>query len=113
MSNSHGRSRTASIVAALAALTGTGAQAAETTTVNALEEIIVTAQKRVENLQDTPIAITALSATDIEDRGISNARDLIGAMPGITGYEAPGSRGTFSVNLRGISSGNPSSVSND
>ena len=112
MLNSHGR--TASIAAALAAtLTGAGAQAAETPAVNALEEIIVTAQKRVENLQDTPIAISALSAADIQDRGIANARDLIGAMPGVTGYEAPGSRGTFSVNLRGIGSGNPSSVSND
>lgn len=78
-----------------------------------LEEIIVTAQKRSENLQETPIAITALSAGDIEERGIANARDLIGSMPGVTGYEAPSARGALSINLRGVGSGNPSSVSND
>ncbi len=41
-----------------------------------LEEVVVTARKRVENLQDTPISITAISGTMIEQAKIFNAADL-------------------------------------
>ena len=41
-----------------------------------LEEIIVTARKREENLQDVPIAITAFSAKDIENAGLKNLEDV-------------------------------------
>ena len=37
-----------------------------------LEEIVVTAQKREESLQDTPVAVTALTSDAIESRGITN-----------------------------------------
>lgn len=75
--------------------------------------VIVTAQKRAENLQETPIAITALSGSDIENRGVSSLVDLHVAVPGVAGYEAPSSRGNIAFNIRGISSGNPNSVSAD
>ena len=75
--------------------------------------VVVTAQKRAENLQETPIAITALSGSDIENRGVSNLVDLHIAVPGVAGYEAPSSRGNVAFNVRGISSGNPNSVSAD
>ena len=42
----------------------------------ALEEIVVTAQKRAENLQDVPITITALSADRLETSGFNNISDL-------------------------------------
>lgn len=115
MLHSYRRSRTTMVAIAIANTLGaTGAGAAEpATNTGALEEIIVTAQKRDENLQDTPIAITALSAADIEERGITSPRDLIGAMPGVTGYESPSTRGALSINLRGVGSGNPGSLSND
>jgi iron complex outermembrane recepter protein len=41
-----------------------------------LEEIVVTAQKRSENLQDTPIAITAVSAKELDARGTSDISEL-------------------------------------
>ncbi|MEM9288403.1 MAG: TonB-dependent receptor plug domain-containing protein, partial [Pseudomonadota bacterium] len=41
-----------------------------------LEEIFVTAQKRVEGLQDTPIAISAISAAALEARGTQNISSL-------------------------------------
>lgn len=75
--------------------------------------VVVTAQKRAENLQETPIAITALSGSDIENRGVSSLVDLHVAVPGVAGYEAPSSRGNIAFNIRGISSGNPNSVSAD
>ncbi len=41
-----------------------------------LEEIVVTAQKRSENLQNTPIAITAVSAKELDARGTSDISEL-------------------------------------
>ena len=79
----------------------------------AIEEIVVTAQKREQNLQDTPISITALSENMIENMGITNSKDLIGKIPGMGGYSAPGSRGTTTINIRGVTSGNPSNLSLD
>ena len=37
-----------------------------------LEEVVVTAQKKEENLQDTPIAITAITESTIDDLDIAN-----------------------------------------
>lgn len=79
----------------------------------ALEEVVVTAQKREENIQQTPIAITALSSETLEKTGIQNIGDLRVNTPGLTGSEAVGSRGNFSIGLRGVSAGNPSSASVD
>lgn len=79
----------------------------------ALEEIIVTAQKRLETAQETPLSITAFSATAIENRGIQNTEDLIGQIPGVGGFSAPGSRGAVGLNIRGVSSGSPANLSLD
>ena len=43
-----------------------------------LEEIIVTARKREENIQDTALSVSALSGADIADRFPSDIRDLAG-----------------------------------
>ncbi|MBE9539054.1 MAG: TonB-dependent receptor [Proteobacteria bacterium] len=42
----------------------------------ALEEVIVTARKRAESLQDIPMAITAFTAADIQEAGIRNIQDV-------------------------------------
>ena len=47
-----------------------------------VEEIVVTARKREENILDVPLAITALSASDIEDKGIGEFKDIIAFTPG-------------------------------
>jgi iron complex outermembrane receptor protein len=66
----------------------------------ALEEIIVTARKREESLQDTPVAISAFSAEALEVAGIANTRDLQESVPGLIfseqGNKAP------SIFIRGI-----------
>jgi iron complex outermembrane receptor protein len=49
----------------------------------ALEEVVVTARKREENLQDTPLAITALTAEAIERRQITGTDDLDKVAPNI------------------------------
>ncbi len=56
---------------------------AEATTSEGLEEIVVTAQKRGENLQDVPIAITALTPDALDRSGISDTAGLQAAVPGL------------------------------
>ena len=48
----------------------------------ALEEIIVTARKREENLHDLPLTVTALTNDDIYERGVDNIIDLSDYTPG-------------------------------
>lgn len=53
-----------------------------------LEEIIVTARKREETLIDVPVAVTALSAVDVEQRGVENLQDVALFTPGLTYFDA-------------------------
>ena len=41
-----------------------------------IEEVVVTAQKRTESVQEVPISITAFDAGDIRDAGIQNIEDV-------------------------------------
>lgn len=50
---------------------------------DALPEITVTAQKRSENLQDVPVAVTAVSANALEMGGVANITDLNNVVPGV------------------------------
>ncbi|MDB5576031.1 MAG: TonB-dependent receptor [Bradyrhizobium sp.] len=52
--------------------------------VTRLEDIVVTAQRRSENLQDVPVAVTALSAASLESKGIASTTDLSAVTPGLT-----------------------------
>lgn len=65
----------------------------------AIEEIVVTAQKREQNLQDVPISITAFRGEDLEAHGILDPKDLQQVTPGLVYDELAG----FSIiYLRGI-----------
>ncbi len=48
-----------------------------------LEEIIVTAQRREQRLQDVPVTVTALSAAAMERQGVATTYDLPAAVPGL------------------------------
>jgi iron complex outermembrane receptor protein len=49
----------------------------------ALEEVIVTAQKRSESAQDIPLALTTLGADLLEQRGITDIASLVSSVPGM------------------------------
>ena len=68
----------------------------------ALEAIIVTAQRRVERLQDVPVAITALSAADLESRGVRQAGDITAAVPNMLLNSPYGSEAQPTFTLRGV-----------
>ncbi len=46
-----------------------------------LEEVVVTAQKRSESVQDIPLAVTALSSDMLDERGITDMASLVSAVP--------------------------------
>ena len=69
----------------------------------AIEEVIVTARKRSESLQDTPIAVQAFTADRIEDLGIHRFEDFAVLSPSIAFISwLPGTQMMF---IRGIANG--------
>ena len=66
-----------------------------------LEEILVTAQKRTENLQDVPIQVTAFTAQTIEDAGIGTTQDFVDLVPNMSLDDSYTYLNTFVV-VRGV-----------
>ena len=67
-----------------------------------LEEIVVTAQKRSESMQDVPISIQVFSADEIERLNISNTIDLVKNVPNMIGINNVGLPQAASYFLRGV-----------
>lgn len=67
-------------------------------------EIVVTAQKREQNLLDVPLAIQAVSGAKLEEQGTRELNDLIESIPGASSVSrtAPGFE---TIQIRGVSSG--------
>ncbi len=74
-----------------------------------LEEIIVTAQKRSESMQDIPIAMNAFNAENIESMGLNSAKDIGQASPSLQTPAYPVSSNNLALFIRGI--GNADSIS--
>ena len=68
----------------------------------ALEEVIVTAQKRVQKLEDVPISISTISGDKLENAGITSAQNLADYVPSFNMTQT--GIGT-NISIRGISSG--------
>jgi iron complex outermembrane recepter protein len=73
----------------------------------AIEEIVVTARKREEALQDVPVAITALSAAALEERQIGDLAEMGSTVPNLTIYAARGSNTTLTAYMRGVGQADP------
>jgi iron complex outermembrane recepter protein len=90
--------RGAMAVAIAAAMWGVAdAAIAET----ALEEIVVTARKRAENLQQVPIAVTAFTESAISRAGIERQADFVALMPNVTLVNTA-NIGDTQLSIRGI-----------
>jgi iron complex outermembrane receptor protein len=72
-----------------------------------LEEVVVTAQKKEENLQDTPIAITAITESVIDDLDIANVIDLAGMAPNVHIINTPSNNTAATIAMRGGVTINP------
>ena len=106
MSLNLSNSRAAALLCACSAVAISLAQSAQAQTASgtptALDEIVVTAQKRAENLQDVPASITALSSEALESRQIDDLTDLQGLVPSLLVAQ---NYGSTLITLRAISTG--------
>ncbi len=66
-----------------------------------IDDIIVTAQKREQNLQDVPIVVTSLSQETLEDAGVRDIKDLQILTPGMT-VTSTASEASTTVRIRGV-----------
>ena len=78
-----------------------------------LDEIVVTAQKRAQNLQVVPIAISAIGSEKIEQLGIKDSRDLSGLAPNVVITQGTTSNSAAVFSMRGISNGGSESFGVD
>jgi len=66
-----------------------------------IEEVVVSARKRAENLQEVPIAVTAFTEAQIDSAGIQRPADFISLMPNVTMVDSA-NVGDTQVSIRGI-----------
>ena len=72
---------------------------------DALEEIVVTARKKAESLQDVPLSVSALRESSLEELGVNVFEDYLLQLPGVTaGGSGPGQN---TIYIRGLASTTP------
>jgi iron complex outermembrane recepter protein len=81
-----------------------GAEADDTT---AISEVIVTARRREENLQDVPAAVTAVSAEGLADIGVATLEDMTSVAPNIKVNAGRGTNSTINAYIRGVGQNDP------
>jgi iron complex outermembrane recepter protein len=92
----------AAILAAHAASAALAADEAPATT--GITEVVVTAQRRSENVQDVPIAIQAFSGDSLKQLNVENFDDFIKYLPNVSSSSS--GPGQSNVYMRGLSTGN-------
>jgi iron complex outermembrane receptor protein len=97
-----------SLLALAAGTAGVAAAQEQDEEVIGLEEIVVTAQRRAESVQDVPIAISAFTAGELETRNITETLDLVQYVPNVFGSNNTGLGSANAYYIRGI--GNTESI---
>ncbi len=67
-----------------------------------IEEIVITTQKRAQNLQDVPISVTAITGEDLTKLGIGESVDIAAQTPGLKIGFPSGETNTPAIFLRGV-----------
>lgn len=71
-------------------------------------EVIVTAQRREQALQDVPIAVSSLSAATLEQRGVTSMANFnTGTVPGLVVFKSAGIATQLGINIRGVTVSDP------
>jgi iron complex outermembrane recepter protein len=97
---------TASCMVAMPALAqnaGAESATADSTDQGGLEEITVTARKRVEDVQSVPVAVSAISGEALENRFVPDVRSVAKYIPNVQLGQVQYSGATLSASIRGIS----------
>ena len=92
-----------SLAAVIAGVGSTGAlaQSADTDREMVLEEIIVTAGRREQSLQDVPAAVTAINPGDFTAKGLKQVGEILNYTPGVT-FTDIGTKGFGNISARGV-----------
>jgi iron complex outermembrane receptor protein len=90
------------VLAPTAAIAADGDQASEAPT-NGVQDIVVTAQRRDQRLQDVGVSVTALSNDSLRKLGVVDSRDLVKAAPGVQLESTAGGGVNAFLTIRGIS----------
>ncbi len=72
-----------------------------------LTEIVVTARRRTENLQDVPVAVTAIGAATIQTQDVTNLEDLNSFVPNFKIAADRATSSTINVYIRGVGQSDP------
>ncbi|WP_101756740.1 TonB-dependent receptor [Oceanicoccus sp. KOV_DT_Chl] len=83
-------------------LTITGLLISASSSAQMLEEITVTAQKRVEGLGDVPLSIQVVAGDTLDRSNIFSFKDLVDRLPNVTFGESPGQK---TISIRGVGTG--------
>jgi iron complex outermembrane receptor protein len=98
--------RAAFAAAALATVTGAQAADPQAAADEGLAEVVVTAQFREQNVQDTPLAITAISAGMLESRSQTNISEMTSQAPNVTLKQSSAMFGpAITASIRGVGQG--------
>jgi iron complex outermembrane receptor protein len=88
-------------LAVMLAATCMSVHAQTTSSSGALEEIVVTAQKREQNSQDIGISLSAITGADLNSIGAATATDITKSMPAVV-LTQPNGPSSFSLAIRGV-----------
>ena len=72
-----------------------------------LAEIVVTARRRAENLQDVPLAVTAISAAALQEQAVTSLGDIGSFVPNMKISSARATSSTINVYIRGVGQSDP------
>ena len=93
---------TATLPAAVHAQESTESADAASESALLLDDVVVTAQKREQSIQDVPVSITAFDAEQLETAKVRDLRDLTIGIPNVGFDEIGTSRGTANFSIRGM-----------
>ncbi|MES2497958.1 MAG: TonB-dependent receptor [Pseudomonadota bacterium] len=93
-----------SLFATAAAAQTTAEPQAAAESIQGLQEIVVTAQRRAESLQKVPVAVTAISSEQLDTLRVTNVKNLAGLAPSLQ-IQNQGLQSNPSIAIRGVASG--------
>jgi len=77
-----------------------------------LADVVVTARKREESLQQVPVSVAAISSTELQQRSLESLQDVAMSTPNVSFYNQQGDRSAGLITIRGIGQSDPI-VTND
>jgi iron complex outermembrane receptor protein len=90
------------VVALLGGVDAAGAEAQAASSATQIQEVVVTAQRRSQNLQEVPVSVQALSSKDLQSAGVKSTLDLGQITPNVTIISPIGQGNQPLITIRGI-----------